>query len=832
MVDFRTLSATAVVRTPATLLETFSRLDRQVTHVELRPSQIRVLNSLDSRLSESDVVVKLSTGGGKTTIGLIYLKHQMELLRKPVVYLVPTIQLVEQVVSEGRKIGFPVCHWASGESYPPVESLEGKAAIVCTYDKFFNGKSTFARHDVLLVPGAIVLDDVHAGIESVRKCFSAELSVGARTELLGLLTADIVGADPTKAAGVVRGEASAVLDVPHWIVASQLASIRAILARHSGEGDLLFSWRYLSPMLEQCRIVISGTSAQISIDPSPVQLVQHYREAQHRLFMSASIHDAAVLIRELDCDPHAAGSPIEISEDSSVGERMVIVPSLINTDFAHDELVQVAFRVATVANVVVLVPSFPAAALWERAGAVVAHNQSISAVIDQLKSTRQGNVVVFAQRYDGVDLPDHACRLLIIDGLPHGDSLTDRADHQMSGGVVGVRGKVATRIEQGLGRAVRSASDYCAVLLSGRDVASFVSRSAVLENFSPPTVRQIEVGKRVSSAIGGTVDRVAGIVDTVMQCLKRDPDWKNYYSQQMAEPSSIFDGIRRVADTKMRIATLERKALVAGLARDFTTAHLSMQSAADACEVDTAWRGVLKQAAAKYRYLVDPVEAMQLQVSAYGDNYSVARPPTMAPRLARRITSQAEIIVEWLTGFDDRNGALIEIDDLATHLSFASATDSVEAAVHRLGELIGAHSTRPEKECGRGPDVLWQFDERAIVIEMKSAKVSPLTKSDAAQLQQSVLWVKENILRANEFFPVIGSNVVLSDRAGDFAFGVRVWLEEDFRDLIARFRALVVAAIAQGPLFLSNSANIQSRLSPHELLPSQILLRFRPPESK
>ncbi len=51
---------------------------------------------------------KASNWRGETTIGLVYLKHQMDRGGNPGVYLVPTVQLVEQVIEESKKIGFCV----------------------------------------------------------------------------------------------------------------------------------------------------------------------------------------------------------------------------------------------------------------------------------------------------------------------------------------------------------------------------------------------------------------------------------------------------------------------------------------------------------------------------------------------------------------------------------------------------------------------------------------------------------------------------------------------------------------------------------------------------
>lgn len=187
MVDFSKLNASSSQTKAATLQDTFLRLDRQVSHVELRPSQIALFRKIDERIDQRDLVLKLNTGGGKTTTGLIYLKHMMDRYKEPSVFLVPTTQLADQVVDEGRRIGLSVVPWAAGESYPPDSAMQCTAVMVCTYDKFFNGKSTFARHDVRLIPCALVLDDVHAGIEAIKKCFSADLSESARQELLDLL---------------------------------------------------------------------------------------------------------------------------------------------------------------------------------------------------------------------------------------------------------------------------------------------------------------------------------------------------------------------------------------------------------------------------------------------------------------------------------------------------------------------------------------------------------------------------------------------------------------------------------------------------------------------
>ncbi|HJR73064.1 MAG TPA: DEAD/DEAH box helicase family protein [Luteimonas sp.] len=823
MVDFTKLAKTGDKKPPATMFETFSRLDRQVSHVELRPSQISIFEQIDSRSKDRDLVVKLNTGGGKTTTGLIYLKHKMDQYSEPVVYLVPTVQLADQVISEGQRIGIEVVQWAAGETYPPEDALRCRAIIVCTYDKFFNGRSTFARTDVKLVPAAIVLDDVHAGIESVRKCFSAILPDEVRGELLKILKPALEVVEPAAWIRIENEDPKGMLEVPHWVYSSQLSGIRSVITNSSNKEDLFFSWPYLSRCLELCRLVVSGTTSVLAMDPPALEYVGHYFGAKHRLFMSASIQDGAALVRELDCDPVAASNPINISGEGSVGERMVIVPSLADPEFTREQLAQVVKTFVGMTNVVILVSSGAAAEFWVANGAIAANGSAVAAAVNTLRSTQKGSFYVFAQRYDGIDLPDAACRLLVIDGLPQGEGLLDRFDSETIGGFVGMRGKVANRVEQGLGRAVRSSSDYCAVLLAGRDLANFVSRRIVLENFSPLTVRQIEIGRDVSEAISESGDKVNGVVDTIRQCLMRDVAWRDYYLAQIAKPTDAEGAIVEEAASNLDNASSERLALRLAMARDYSTAAAYLQEAVNRKKSDRALRGILKQATAKILYFADEVEAMKLQASAYADNANVSRPPVIPSKYERRITSQAEGIASWLREFVDKNGALVELDQLRMQLSYANEHKKVEAAMRRFGEVLGADSSRPEKEVGRGPDNLWVFGELALCVEMKNEKHAVLSKTDAGQLHLSMQWVSDNVPKVTSIYPVIGSGNIFADVAGDFLPATTVFTEAAIMGLLDQLRKLVVALIAEGPLFSEDAGNIQRQLGPLSLLPSQIL---------
>lgn len=823
MVDFSKLNAASANSKASTLQDTFLRLDRQVSHVELRPSQVALFKKIDERADERDLVVKLNTGGGKTTTGLIYLKHMMDRYKEPAVFLVPTNQLADQVVDEGERIGLKVAPWPRGESYPPDAAVQCSAVMVCTYDKFFNGKSTFARRDVRLVPCAIVLDDVHAGIEAIKKSFSADLSEQAREDLIAALGAQLAQSEPSGWARVAANDPAGIVEVPHWIYSDNLTMVRSILERHAGESPLLFAWPYLSKQLELARLVLSGKGAAIALDPPLIDSVEHYNRARHRLFMSASIHDGAPLIRELGCSESAATNPVQVDGESAVGERMVLVPSLISDDFDRERVCEVVRNIVKLANVVVLVASEPAAQFWVEKGAAMAVGETFGSAVEKLKKAPKGNFVVFVNRYDGVDLPDSACRVLVLDGLPSGEGIIDRLDNENAGGLVGMRGKLANRVEQGLGRAVRSSSDYCAVILAGKDIANFVSRKVVLESFSPNAVRQIEMGREISKAISAESDNTVGMTNALAQLLNRDPGWRDYYSSQIKVDSEISAQVSQEAELRRKVATSERRAMTFAQSTNYQDASRELRSASNLLEKDKYARGAVKQAGAKLMYLHDKVGAMDLQGSAFADNYNLSRPPIMPSTGQRRISSQAEAIANWLRDFADKNGALVELDGLLARLKYSNAHQIVEAAVADLGRFVGAESKRPEREHGRGPDNLWLFDDRAFCIEMKNEKSAKLWKADGGQMALSEKWVRDNYLGLAEIYPIIGGDVVEADDAADFSENVRVFTSSALTQIAMRLRAMLVGFADHGPLFAEDPNNVQKQLAAHELLPQQII---------
>jgi hypothetical protein len=127
---------------------------------------------------------------------------------------------------------------------------------------------------------------------------------------------------------------------------------------------------------------------------------------------------------------------------------------------------------------------------WDGPTTTRAAAGNLESVVEDMR--RPGNhvgLVVVANKYDGIDLPQDACRILVIDGLPQAFSGDERLDSLMQTSIGGVDDRQVQRIEQGMGRGVRSSEDYCAVFLLGRRLAQLTDAMLSFDDLRSLTAR-------------------------------------------------------------------------------------------------------------------------------------------------------------------------------------------------------------------------------------------------------------------------------------------------------------------------------------------------------
>lgn len=823
MIDFGSLAGKAKETTDYDLLKLYSSLDVKSTHTEPRTSQREAMQELTSRHEEKDTVLKISTGAGKTGVGLLYLLGHMRKEKRPGVYLCPTIQLVEQVLQEASKLGIQAHHYPSGEKYPHAACVRGDAILVCTYEKLFNSKSTFLRQDVNLLPTAIVLDDAHAGSEIVRKQFTLQVHGDAFESLKRLLESRCRAHHSTKWTDVETNDPLAIFEVPHWIWSDLSEEIRTNLHVYSEDKNFIFVWPFLEDNLKLCRCVLSGTHAEISPEIIPAHLLRPYHGADHRLFMSATLADDSLLVRELGVEPSAALTPICPPSDQGLGERMILAPALISPDLDRDYLMELCRALSKKHNVVVLTSSEPVGREWQKVGAKFFSGDDFTDAVKNLKDPTSGlSFAVFAQRYDGVDLADDACRVLVIDSVPYGENLIDKNDAQMVFSPGGIRNKTVYRIEQGMGRAVRSHADYALVLLVGQDLATYIGRTEVLGALTDETRAQLELSVELAELVkSSTADNKSSFEQVINQCLTRDPGWKKFYNSRIR---SAPKNPHTPSSKKIQLATSEREAHLHAAANRAAEAIPNFRAALNLAKVEGEELGIYLQRLSRITYYIDPSESMQIQQAARSYCRSVALPP-LAPKkpITPGAKTAAEKLCAWFREFSPANAAVIQASKIEGSLGFNQKFRAVEKSIMELGQALGADSSRPEIDFSVGPDVIWFWGNYLFVIEVKNENQKTLHKSDSGQLHDSIQWAKESFpIYADRIVPITAAKVFISDRDAHYPQGTRVLLEAGCIALAHGLHLACVKLSQQGPVFVTPE-NVTITMNEFKISPEQFL---------
>ena len=481
-------------------------------------------------------------------------------------------------------------------------------------------------------------------------------------------------------------------------------------------------------------------------------------------------------------------------------------------------------ELASIYNVVVLTSSERQAQEWTGVGGQYFAGDGFVDGVKQLRAKKaSGSLVVFAQRYDGVDLPDDACRILVIDGMPQGESLIDKADSQLAMSPGGVRNRTIFRIEQGMGRPVRSHADFAVILLVGQDLATYVGRKDVLSAMTNDTRNQLRLSVELANLAKKSNPAHPGqaLRQIIDQCLTRDQGWKRYYTERVRNAAREDE---KIDESRVMLASREREAHLMTASNLSVDAKKVFQEAINSISIEEEELGVLLQRLARIAYLSDQAEGLQIQQSAHQKCHSAAVPPA-APKRPSKPGGKtvAENFTQWFGSFAQSNAAVLEAKRIADSLSLDSKAKQVEEALRKLGEALGATSARPEEEFGVGPDNMWFWGGTLFVIEAKSGNQESLHKSDSGQLHDSCKWAVETYPEYQERLqPVIVAKVTKRDFDAHFPSGTKVLTQSGCDDLGRGLHQLCQKLAQEGPIF-ATANNIMAELPRFELLPQQFL---------
>ena len=310
--------------------------------------------------------------------------------------------------------------------------------------------------------------------------------------------------------------------VPFWSWQDKIVQVYQILLENKEDDAVKFKFDLIKDCLKLSHCYISSKEISIIPNCTPIQKIISFDEAKRRIYMSATLPDDSPFSTVMGVDFNKQMKVISPDKANDIGERLIVVPKIINKDITEFEVRTAIAQKAKSYNVVVLVPSYAMAKYWEEQGGTVFNSSNISQGIEIIKNGNNG-LYIFVNRYDGIDLPDDMCRIIVVDGLPNISNMNDKYEQEVVRKSERIQREQIQRIEQGMGRGVRSSSDYCLVYLLGNKLTNVLYLDDGYEFFSNATKAQFKLSEKMCEQIDGQT--INEIMDVGKYLLERNSNW-------------------------------------------------------------------------------------------------------------------------------------------------------------------------------------------------------------------------------------------------------------------------------------------------------------------
>ncbi|MDF2020012.1 MULTISPECIES: DEAD/DEAH box helicase family protein [unclassified Bacillus (in: firmicutes)] len=790
LINFDKLNADSNLDPILNPIQIFDVLPRKSKKYEeyLRDVQSTVLEKwfVDHR-EKKNTVIKMNTGSGKTVVGLLILKSYLNENKGPAVYIVPDNYLVEQVIIEATDLGIPVTKDPRSNEF-----IKGQEILITNMHRIINGRSVFGVEEIKQNIGCMIIDDAHACIKVAETQFSISIPRDSDLyhNLLTIFEDSIKLQSETRYLEIKDGEKGSQQLIPFWDWNQNLTQVRNILHQNKdnetlSNKSLFYNWPLVKDNLELANCIITGQEVLISLEYLPIEIIPSFDECQHRVFMSATIDDDSILISHFNIKKSEIEEAVTPKNANDIGERMILIPQEINPQLTEDQLKAYFKTLSKDVNVIVLVPSMYRAKYWEdSADLIVRNGPNLTGAIDRLKSQHVG-MVVLINKYDGIDLPKSACEVLIVDGLPDVRSEFDKLEQIALRGSKQILKNTIHRIEQGMGRGIRSKDDHCVVFLMGNSLVQNFYHQEAATMFTEATRKQLELAKNLSSQMKDA--SIEDIHSVVKLCLERNSNWIETSRSTLVNVK--YNSSNQFEDRVIK----EREAFNNAQLRDYQKAVTIIQTLVNEVP-DNKHKGYLKYKLAKYENFYNSVSAQQTIKSAKRLNNQLVHPieGIEYEKVQFKNIPQANNINEFLLEtYSSSNQFIITFNAIIDKLIFTpNSSNLFEQAIKELGEHLGYASQRPENEFGKGPDNLWgSVTNYFFVIECKNEAITEtISKGYCNQLNGSIIWFTEKYRGNMDFTPILIHPSNRFERAASPSPNIRIINAEKLESLRRNLR--------------------------------------------
>ena len=477
----------------------------------------------------SDIAFQLPTGSGKTLVGLLIAEWRRRKYGERVVYLCPTRQLVNQVAQQATgKYGVDVQPFTGSRAHYDAKAsadwMAAEAVAVTTYSSLFNTNPFFAD------PNLIILDDAHSAENYISAFWSLLIERSdpehepAFSALVGVVARLLPPSDKSRLAAESTDKADQqwVEKLPTPVFQGIVPEVISLLDEHTQGTKLRHPWSLLRDSLHACHLYISQRAILIRPLIPPSDTHPPFSGAKQRLYMSATLGAGGDLERVTGRQPiHRIPVPAGWDKQG-IGRRFFLFPKRSLDDTEAEQFTMASIKLA--GRALYLVPDDRSAekirtAIANAIGCPIFDAGQIEASKAPFVQADKA-VAVIANRYDGIDLVDDDCRLLLADGLPGGANLQERFFVLRVTAQLLLDDRILTRLVQGFGRCTRSPNDYAAVVVLGETLNSYLFKKERREFFHPEIQAELEFGLEQSKSAS-----VKEMLDNLRHFLNQDSQW-------------------------------------------------------------------------------------------------------------------------------------------------------------------------------------------------------------------------------------------------------------------------------------------------------------------
>lgn len=550
-----------------------------------------------------DLALELPTGTGKTLPGLLIGEWVRRKGEGPVLFATPTTQLAKQVAKTAKREGVPVALLiGKHDDWDSVDELAveaGEFIGVTTYSSIFNS------HPYLPVPRLLIFDDAHAGEQFVGHKHGVDIRrskhEGAYLSVLSALKPFLSGLQIQRLEGAP--DPGSHHQVRLIVPAADPVALKALDAALANLGK---PHKYDHAMIRagfaSTLVYLSYSGIQIRPMIPPTSENKVFAQARQRIYLSATLGTGGELERAFG-RPSITRMPLKSKTAPRSGRRLFVFPDLVaggDGQALTKRIVALTDKALVLSQDTVEGATDAATELAGKGVPVLGKDELESKGLLAFAKADTG-ILGLANRYDGMDLPDDACRIVVLNGKPDAVGLQEKFLSERAEANAALSERIRTRIVQGAGRGTRGPNDFAVVVIRGTDLMKYFARPENIAALEPELQAEVQFGWENSRGIDAD-----DIIDNVATFLEHDEDWRQGGEGKVAE---FLEDARKVepaaAEPLGKSAPLEVEAWQLAYAGEWVAASEKLQEAVVQVgpESTRGYRGMLLYVAGVWMHL-------------------------------------------------------------------------------------------------------------------------------------------------------------------------------------------------------------------------------------